>query len=99
MNNGITFKFNFETDNPAVIHELMPGVMEKIKALHQNDASYKSIELSLLKPGHDKATACLTIHTHDSVTREESREEHWEHAIELVFSQAHASHEHSIKLG
>ena len=99
MNNGITFKFNFETDNPEIAHDLMPRVLEKIRTLQQHNAPYKSIELSLLKPGNDKKTACLTIHSHDSVVREESREEHWDHAIDLVFSQAQASQEHSIKLG
>src|SRR4051812_41899791 len=98
MNNGITFKFNFETDNAAAIYELMPRVLEKMKALHQSNPSYKSVELSLMKAGNDKATACLTIHAHDSVIREESREEHWDHAIDLVFSQAQASHEHAIRL-
>ena len=98
MNNNICFKFNFETDNVMAAHELLPRVLEKIKSLHQLNAGYKSIELSLLKPGFEKKTACLTIHAHDSVIREESREAQWEHAIDMVFNQVNASHEHTIKL-
>ena len=98
MNNGISFKFNFETDNFDVAHELLPKVLNRIKAVQQFNAGYKSIELSLLKPGQDKKTACLTIHSQDSVIREESREDHWEHAIEMVFNQVEATQHHAIKL-
>ncbi|HTE23371.1 hypothetical protein [Flavitalea sp.] len=98
MNNGISFKFNFETDNFNIARDLLPKVLDKIKSLQQFNAGYKSIELSLLKPGQDKKTACLTIHAHDSVIREESREDQWEHAIEMVFNQVEATHHHAIKL-
>ena len=98
MNNSICFKFNFETDDYMVAHDLLPQVLEKIKALQQANAGYKTIELSLLKPGHEKKTACLTLHGHDSVIREESREDRWEHAIDMVFNQVHASHTYTMKL-
>lgn len=99
MSNGISFKFNFETDDIGLAHDLMPLVMDKLKLLQQYNAGYRSIELSLLKPGQDKKTACLTIHAHDSVIREESRENNWDHAIEMVFNQVEATHRQTIKLG
>jgi ribosome-associated translation inhibitor RaiA len=99
MNNGISFKFNFETDDFSIPHDLLPRVFERIKALQQFNPGYKSFELSLSKPGHEMKTACLTIHGHDSVIREESREDHWEHAIDMVFNQVEASHQNAIKLG
>ncbi|MHA4845942.1 hypothetical protein ACX0G7_17330 [Flavitalea antarctica] len=98
MNSGISFKFNFETDDFSTAHELLPRVLDRIKTLQQFNAGYKSVELSLLKPGQGKKTACLTIHAHDSVIREESREEAWEHAIDMVFNQVEATHDNAIKL-
>jgi hypothetical protein len=98
MNNGISFKFNFETDSFSTAHDLLPRVFDRIKALQQFNSGYKSIELSLLKPGQGKKTACLTIHAHDSVIREESQEDGWDHAIDMVFNQVEATHENAIKL-
>jgi len=98
MNNGISFRFNFETDNYDMAHEVMPKILERVKALQQLNTGYRSVELSLLKPGQDKKTACLTIHTHDSVIREESRENDWEHAIDMVFSHIESTSQHTIKI-
>jgi hypothetical protein len=98
MNNGLSFRFNFETDNQSVAHSLMPLVLARIQSLQEAHHGFKAVELSLHKPGNDKKTACLTIHSHDSVIREESRDEDWAHAIETVFNHVEASIEHTIKM-
>jgi hypothetical protein len=100
MSNAISFKFNFETDKATIAHELLPRVIERLRRLQEisQGPAFLSVELSLLKPGQDKKSACLTIHTHDSVIREEARDQEWEKAVEAVFANAEASYEHSIKL-
>jgi hypothetical protein len=99
MNNGISFRFNFETDDIGLAHEMMPLVLGRLRTLQELNTSYKTIELSLHKPGNQKKTACLTIHTHDSVIREESRDEEWSHAIETVFNHVEATNDHTVKMG
>jgi ribosome-associated translation inhibitor RaiA len=98
MNNGISFKFNFETDNYDIAHDMIQHVLHKISSLSLNKSGYKSVELNLSRPGNEKKTACLTIHAHDSVIREESREEEWERAIDMVFDHVSSTEQHSIKL-
>lgn len=98
MNNGLSFRFNFETDNHAIAHTLMPLVLGRVKALQDAHHGFKAIELSLAKPGNDKKTACLTIHSHDSVIREEARDEDWEHAIQTVFNHVEASIDQTVKM-
>jgi ribosome-associated translation inhibitor RaiA len=98
MNPNICFKFNFETDNPVIAGGLLDHVVQKVKALAKEDHPYRAIELSLMKPGEDRKTACLTLHTHDSVIREESREHDWDRAIDMVFNQVEATNRHAVKL-
>lgn len=98
MNNGISFRFNFETDSVNDAHDMMPLVLRRVRTLQENNHGFRTIELNLLKPGQEKKTACLTIHSHDSVIREESREEDWSHAIETVFNHVEASIEHAVKM-
>jgi hypothetical protein len=100
MNNGISFKFNFETDVASSAFDLMPLITEKIKSLRtlSHGPAFKSVEINLMQPGPGKKTVCLTIHTHDSVLREEAREQDWVEAINTVFAHVEASHEHPMKL-
>jgi hypothetical protein len=98
MHNGLSFKFHFETTSYEVAHSLMPVIFEKVKQLQQANPGFGAVELSLFKPGNDRKTVILTVHTADSVIREESSEHDWEHALEIVFRHIEESSQHSIKL-
>jgi hypothetical protein len=100
MNNGISFKFNFETEDAAAAFDLMPLITEKMRGLARlnHGPVFKSVEINLMKPGPAKKTVCLTIHTHDSVIREEAREQDWREALAAVFKHVEASHEHPMKM-
>jgi len=97
MNHQLSFKFNFETGSYTAAAELMHAALEKIKAFEPN-SGYRSIELNLLNSQHDQKAASLTIHTHDSVIREEAKDEDWGNAIEKVFSQVEVTSHHTIKI-
>lgn len=98
MNNTISFKFNVETDSHTEAANLLQVMLEQIRALESSNTSYKSIEVDLFKPEPGQKTACLTVHTHDSVIREESKEGDWNQAIGIVFRQLEATSEHVIKI-
>jgi len=99
MSNGISFKFNFETGDYSSAYQLIQQVLDKIRNMETGSIPYRSVELSLIKPAPDQKTASLTIHTHDSVIREQSGEEDWSAAIDRVFEQVKLTNEHAVKLG
>ncbi|RYF98322.1 MAG: hypothetical protein EOO02_19155 [Chitinophagaceae bacterium] len=97
-NNGISFKFNFETNDHDLAHDVLPVIMKKLQVLREQQTGFRYIELNLLKPGNERKTACLTIYNNDGLVREESREQDWSKAISEVFDQVTSDAKQGVKL-
>jgi ribosome-associated translation inhibitor RaiA len=100
MNKNISFKFEFETEDAQVAHDFLPKILQKIKHLQTLNKQFLNIEVSLSKSSHlpHARTAILTIHLPEGVIREETKENDWHQAIDIVFNNVAASIDHALKV-
>ena len=90
MNNNLTFKFDFQTDNADCAYSLMTVVMDKIRTLQDKCRGLKSIEVNLSKPpqqDEDHKTAYFRLVSDDATITEYSRSKRWEDALLNAFDK------------
>ena len=90
MNNNLTFKFDFQTENPDCAYSLLSVVMEKLKTLQDKCRGLKSIEVNLSKPLHhdeEHKTAYFRLVSDDATITEYSRSKRWEDALLNAFDK------------
>ena len=90
MNNNLTFKFDFQTENQDCAYSLLAVVMDSIKSIQSKCAGLKYVEVNLFKPDdqeEDQKTALFRLVSDDSTITEYSRSKHWEDALLNAFDK------------
>jgi hypothetical protein len=90
MNNSVTLKFDFQTEDTDSAYSLLGVIMEKLNKIRNKIGELKYVEVNLMKPDdphEDHKTALCRLISNDSTITEYSRAKRWEDALLNAFDK------------